>query len=76
MGIFDRGVSRKARDNIRSINRVPRKFLSADEYEELIRRAKRGEDVYAYKSGQGSNWNVWVEGKRVWLNSPDGGDAA
>jgi hypothetical protein len=76
MGILGFGSRTEAEENAASIRRVPRQYLDSETREALIRRALNGDDVYAYHSGQRSNWNLWRDGRRVWLNDPNGGDAA
>lgn len=70
MGIFSNQA--EAELNVQNVKRVPRELPDDKTYNSLIGRARRGEDVFTYSSGQRTNWNLWIAGRRVWLNDPSG----
>lgn len=67
----------EAEENVRSIQEVipERDRAHARLRRELIERAARGEDVYAYRSIVGRR-NVWAVDRRIPLDDGRGGDAA
>lgn len=64
-------------DNVRSIKQVIPVWdrAHAKLRHELLVRAARGEDVYAYRSAVGVR-NVWVDGRRIMLDGGGDGGAA
>lgn len=60
----------EARENVKSIKRVPRGLLDDTFRDNLIIEARQGLEVYAYTAAGASDhkvWNLWYKGKRILL---------
>lgn len=55
------------RANVKSIKAVPKELLPDGlARDELLRRARAGEDVYCYNAGPPPvTWNVWLVNERI-----------